>query len=268
MKNNIRFFTILLSLVFIFSSCGIKFVDDNLLSSPTATTIGTSNVLSIKKHNSDTKYINVYRQDVTGGTNSAIENIGIIYPLAKEVTFIFQDDLILKDRSYRYYARVYDGVDYYKTDWSNTVKNGDAGITYSVESDLPGYASGSSWTYTKEDYKITYTLPSDSDYPLAIVMECGNKTQIFQLSQVKGGTDETISLVGLLSPDYYDKPVKVLGVCGQKVTSENGKKHYVHWTRLTPITISGDGISDETTFTISSSTAGNVEDYSRQLNKF
>lgn len=267
MKNNIRFSAILLALVFIFSSCGIKFVDDNLLSSPTATTIGKSNVISIKKHNSDTKYINIYRQDVTGSTGGNIENIGIVYPLEKEVTFIFQDDLILKDHSYRYYARIYDGVDYYKTDWSNTVKNEDAGITYVTESDLPGYASGSPWTYTKEDYKLTYTLASDSDFPLAIVMECGNKTQIFQLSQVNSGTNETVSLVGLLSPDYYDKPVKVLGICGQKITSENGKKHYVHWTKLTPITISGEGITDGTTFSISSSTAGDVEDYSRQLNK-
>jgi len=265
MKKNIGLSVFLFSLLFTLTSCNIQLADENLLASPTCQAQSNGNLIAISKSNSDTKYINIYRQDVSGGAAGEVENIGIVYPKKDDSTSFFTDEYAVQDHTYTYYARIWDGSDYYKTSWSSGVKT--TSTTYTDVSPAPKYAAGGTWSYTKSDYKITYTLASDPSYPLAIVVQSPSKTQIFALEQTNGGTNEVISLTGLLSTDYYDVPVKILGICGQTISKyDNGDKKEVHWTPLTQITVSGTGVSNNT-FTISTSSGGNIEDYSRQLNK-
>lgn len=270
MKNYIRLSVFLCSLIFLFCACNIEFEKEHFLSAPSCKVLDNANIIGVKQFNSDTLYINLYRQDITGGLSNPIENIGIIYPLGNEDPYLFTDELILKDHEYIYYARIYDGTEYYNTLWSEPIKNINAKYDDAITK-LPAYPAGSSWVYSKTDYKLTYTLAPIPNYSLTLIAKSGDKTLAFELEQLNNGVNETVSLTGILPHDFYDTPVTILGICGQKIEMDEDtgtKKQYVYWTKITPIAISGEGITNSNTFTISSSSGGNIEDYSRQLNKF
>lgn len=279
MKNFIRLSVFFILTAIFLTGCNITIEDEYKLASPTCD-IDAGNCISIslKKYSTDTEYINIYRQDVTREDYPGeILSIGLIYPkkLSDEVaTNTFKDFLVKKGHTYRYYARIFDGKEYTKTEWSNSVEIPATSNCYDNSDNLTYNTRGVEFSYRKDDHTFTVngniTLPDASfsnfttEYLPAIILETSSNTEAFILPDISDGA--VISIRGIISSKFLDKDIKVVGICGQKTElvegSDNVKR--VIWTD--PVEVKIKNARDNTIFIES---AGNTEgyNYSRQLNK-
>lgn len=264
MKNFIKLsFSVLLVLFF---GCNISIEDEILLDKPTCKMTGNEISISLPKESSDTSYINIYREDITKD-DGEISNIGIIFATDNSIYF-FSDPLIIKNHEYKYYARYREGNEYFKTEWSDSIK---ATNGYN-ESDLLKYdVSSAQLTLNKTDYtlKIEGTINSpvitnfSTEYTPMIIIKNADKTQVFSLKSVADGS--IISLFGTLPSEYIDTPIKIVGICAQKINySDEEKKNIesVLWSDSSNIKLTG---CTDNTFTISSSKETDGFDYTRSI---
>lgn len=282
MKKYIRLSVLFLTAVF-FTACNITVEEEYTISAPTCDIdAGTCVSISIKKSNSDTKYINLYRQDVTSESNPGdIISIGIIYPdnLPEESAVnTFKDFLVINGHDYKYYARIYDGQEYIKTKWSDTVKIPDSGCIEDTKK-VKYNTANATFQMDTADYKITFTGTIDDpeikdfnkEFKPAIIVKSSERTETFLLPTTTTETPWTLadvwSLRGILSIDFMDTEIEIVGICGQKeemVEDSKTEKKRIIWTE--PATLKVRGIENNK-LTIPSAASTKGSDYSRQLNK-
>ncbi|MBO4532272.1 MAG: hypothetical protein J5726_01045 [Treponema sp.] len=274
-KNNISLFalgTMVISLTIISTLIGCKFnlSDNKYLPRPDIRV--NKNALCIQGSyvNSDTKYINIYRQDVTDTSFSSIERIAIIFPAGfdqKNQTYYYDDENIFKSRKYRYYVRFVeaDGSKN-RTEWSEVLQNDDLSLpnngSKSFAYTIP---SGSVYKYKKEamafelegnDFIVPDAFTDFSKYKPALVFECEENVQAIQLrgDPTDPDTLANINLKDLIPSDFFYKEIKLLGIVGQKQQmgkanpeDEEETLQYITWTPLAAIKIKDDGVGNELT---------------------
>lgn len=286
MKKNIRLSVFLFLIGILATACNISVEDEFKLASPTCDVdAGNCVSISIKKSDSDTKYINLYRQDVSNSNHPGeIECVGIIYPQAlSEETAVnqFKDFLVMKGHSYKYYARLYDGSNYTKTSWSNEVKIPAASQCYNDNTDLAYNTVNANFNIETTTYTMTVegnvTDPAinnfSTEYKPAIIVKSSNKTQTFLLNSVAEGT--VIPLRSILSSYFLDTDITIVGICGQKTETDNSNLEIdpsnrtirrISWTPSSEIKVHING-TNRNTINIPTAADSTGADYSRQLNK-
>lgn len=225
---------LLLNLCVLFFGCNFTYEPTSLSTAPTVDFNDDSSIdepdrfiiISIPKKITTAKYINVYRQDVTSDSNEEeIENIGIIYP--KFVTtegnaYIFYDPYIYTGHKYKYRVRYADTDAYVYTKWSQEIE---AQNGYDEDSQPLAYnAADAKFVYDKDSYNLkisgTITPPTadiknfEKDFKPMIIVKSEEKTQVFPIESIE---DETkIPLRAILSADFLDKPISIIGIVPQK----------------------------------------------------
>lgn len=255
-------------------SCNITIQDEILLAKPTCEPNSSNIIITLARNSVDTEYINIYRQD-TLIPDAPIYNIGIIFPKSygeDSKTYIFSDSLIFKDHTYKYYARYFDGKEYLNTNWSNEVKASDGLPTDTAISYLINNAFV---TYNENEYTLTFhneisnpTIPDfEQNFKPSIIFKTEKSTQIFELESIANG--KTIFIKSIIPPIFYDTPIELVGLCGQKterINPEDGESAIkrIVWTMPSKIQIEDNSSN---TISIPSTTGINGYDYSRKIAK-
>lgn len=264
MKNLFKLsFSFLFALIFF--GCNISIEDEILLDKPNCVYSDGKITVVLAEKSSDTQYINLYRQDVTA--DDEITNIGVLFP-TDEATYIFVDKLIYKNHEYKYYARYCEGKEYFKTEWSNSITTDDG---YDESSSLKYDVTASHLSLNTNDYTLkiegTIVVPGITDFATEftpmIIMQNETKTQVFSINSTSDGS--IISLYGTVTSDYIGVPIKIVGICGQKVEyadAEKTKIQSITWTELSKIKLNN---YTDNTFTITSGNSSNGFDYSRSF---
>ena len=203
--------------------------------------------------NSDTEYINIYRQDVTDNDSTDIIRVAILFPKGFDndnQTFIYFDYNIFYGHKYRYYVRFVekDGSKN-RTEWSEGVQNtntwtpplkvaGSCSYAYSIPSDAE---------YTYDPTTMTLSLPAGKDftepdaiddfseYAPALVFEAVGKIQTYEIPATT-----SVPLKALLPQDFLYTDIKLLGIVGQKKTFSTGtdpELQQITWTELAPVIV-------------------------------
>ncbi|MDE5899107.1 MAG: hypothetical protein K2H09_07605 [Treponemataceae bacterium] len=192
--------------------------------------------------NENAKYINIFRKKDAEDDGAAI-NIGEIIPTDKDnlTAYQFVDQYFLKDEKYEYAARYCFSDGYILTGWG----------TWNSDEPLSGTKSYS-WNDFSPDAYLEYNeetkclevcgddipavLDSDSkaadDFSIVLVLSYApdsntKKTRTFAVNEsgeISAGlaVGKVINLRSVLPQDFFDKPVSVVGMIGQKVDkSEN-----------------------------------------------
>lgn len=287
MKKIIRLSVFFISIVLLLASCNLTIEDEYKLSSPTCDVdAGNCISISIKKSDSDTKYINIYRQDISNENHPGeITNVGIIFPPElKDETAVnqYKDFNVLKGHTYKYYVRLSNGNEYTKSQWSNAVKVPSSSSCYPEET-IMTYRTGSAYfEYNSTDYtlKVVGTILNpeitdfDKFYKPAIIVKTAERTETFILPDISDGS--TISLRGILSSKFLDTNVTLVGICGEKIERDDTlidveeslrPVKRITWSEAAEIRVRGKEVNNNTIFIPAASNSIGM-DYSRQLNKF
>lgn len=272
-KNNISLFalgTMVISLTIISALIGCKFnlTDNKYLPRPDLRADGIKMELRGSYVNSNTKYINIYRQDVTVTNNSQIERIAILFPEGFDKTnqtYVYDDYNIYKNRKYRYYVRFVeaDGSKN-RTDWSEAIPNdNDTLPVYDSVSFAYKIPDDAIYTYKKSEMAFelaagtSFTEPGFTDfskYKPALVFECEDVIQAIQLKGDPADPDTLakVNLKELIPQSFFYKEIKLLGIVGQKQVkgkatedAEEESLQYITWTPLAAIKIKDDGVGNE-----------------------
>lgn len=277
-KNFIRFSVIFLFGAVLFTSCNITIAEEKLLTKPNCESTDGKVTIGIRKHSSETSYIQIYKQDITY-EDQPVVNLGLIYPddLSPDGdVYFFTDTFVVNEHTYKYYVRYLIAGEYLKTEWSDEIK-----ISNTLTSeDLFTYNTNDAYfSFNEEDYSLTIQgnviLPSLENYEIAfnnmIIVSNGTQTKVFPIISVTAGT--VINLKALLTSEFLNTNITIQGICGQKteytevdpeVSSEEPRVTRITWTPSANMKISG---YSENTIYISSSNEYEGFDYSRQLNK-
>ncbi len=214
-----------ISIIF-FAGCNISYEPTSLSVAPTVAFKGNSITISVPKKTNTVSYINIYRQDVTDNQEQEEEIIGVIYP--KYITtegsvYIFYDEYITKNRTYRYRVRYTDYGEYISSKWSEEITAKDG---YSEETTLAyNISSGSSKAKFSYDSKLyilkivgTITNPDITDFETnfkpMLIAKTDSKTQVFPIESIEEGT--SIQLRGVFPADFLDTPVTIVGIVPQE----------------------------------------------------
>ena len=257
MKKRIPFFIPLALFSILLSSCKLTLENPELLKKPVVTNSTTKNSIniSISKLSDETKYIHIYRLD-TSDENAEPVTLGMIYPdafEASENSYIFPDELLYKNHTYKYMVRYCDDDGYHYTDWSNEIKVAETQSVFS-DTDPLGYITNSTVYFTYDDEFYTLTLngelaaPSfegfEDFYPM-LILQTGELKQVFKLTSI---ADKTVIYLrgGMLPNALLDSPLEIQGVVAQKKIYDNDdpeieenekKTKYVIWSQPTKINV-------------------------------
>ena len=272
-KNNISLFalgTMVISLTIISALIGCKFnlSENKFLPRPDIRVLDQEMEIRGSYVNSDTEYINIYRQDITTTNDAEIERIAILFPAGfnkADQTYVYDDKNIFRGRKYRYYVRfVEKNGSKNRTEWSEAKQNDD--------SSLPAYGSASYaytipddaiYTYKKSEMAFelaagtSFTEPTAfadfSAYKPALVFECEDSVQAIQLKGDPADPDTlaNVNLKDLIPQDFFYKEIKLLGIVGQKQykakateDAEEESLQYITWTPLASIKIKDDEVGN------------------------
>lgn len=285
MKKLSKFSKILLSFMLIslsFLSCNLEIEEEDKLSPPTCDAdAGNCISFSIKKYNSETQYINIYRKDITDSdTNAPYENIGLIFPKNfpdKEQTNGFKDIFVKNGHSYVYYARIFDGQKYIKTQESYEIKIPSNANCFPDTADFTYNVNQATFTYDSENFTITIdgtitdstNIPSNRSFTPVVIISSSEKSETFVLPPLVNGT--VISLQSILSNDFFNKNIVIEGICGQEIEYDDSNTEIeqesrpikrIYWTTLTKINLIG---STKNTINVPDSSNNHGYDYSRKL---
>ena len=215
------------------SSCNFKFGDPSLLTEPTVDYANSILTISIPRQSKSTQYINVYRQDVTDAKEDEYDsvdiiNIGLILPenlTSGGNSFQFQDSLVKKSHKYRYRVRYCESSGYYSTEWSDPVEIS-SGQAYKSDDVLTYTADGLSFDYDETYFTLTLNGPVTSpsvisdfaDYTPALIVKIvdSQTVKVFEISSESITTQKAISLRGILTSDFFDSNIQILGIVAQK----------------------------------------------------
>lgn len=281
MKKWIPFFISLALLSLFFCACKLSMENPELLKKPVVTNSTTKNSINItiSKISDETKYIHIYRLD-TSEERAETVNIGIIYPdsfESSENSYIFLDELLYKNHTYKYKVRYCDNDGYHYTEWSNEITVNDTQSAF-TETDQLEYIANSTvyFIYDEEFFTLTLngtlSVPSFEgfeDFSPMLIIEAGDRTEIFKLASIE---DKSVIYLrsGMLPNAFLDTPLNIKGIVGQKKIyedddpelEENEKRiKYIVWTA--PTSISVKNFSDPIIIPSLEGSAG--IDYSRKV---
>jgi len=246
--------------VFLFSliSCTFEITEKKRIADPDVTNTSKGITVTLKNSNSDTLHINIFRQDVTnlindnGTSDEPVINIGIVFPYMKgnstnNTTFVYEDTNVIKNRKYRYCARLYSEVDGYTyTNWTSTIK-ADNGIVSNTSRISYGIPQTTKFIYDKNAKTITISgdivNPTGMDegdfeenFKPALVFASEKETRVFEVESIE---DEAVIYLGSLLPlEFYNTNLTFLGIIGQKVENytilktKETKIQRIIWTEL------------------------------------
>ena len=225
----------------IVSSCNFKFGDPSLLTEPTVDYSSSILTISIPRQSKSTKYINIYRQDLSGKKSAdydeaEILSIGVIFPSNLKSggsTYQFQDTMVCYNHIYRYSVRYCEKKGFYYSEWSNTIEVDnkstfaeeleDSDLTYSIK-DAMFYYDITDDSFTLSGSVIPpEAYPNFADYfDPALLVEYEDDAKVFQLpnsviSKIKEGSSDEVkfSIKNIISSDFYDKEITIKGILGQ-----------------------------------------------------
>ncbi len=238
---------------FILSSCQLTITDTELLTKPGVSNSTTKNSIniSISKLNNETKYIHIYRQDTSLEKPDTVI-IGLLYPEAFEASensYIFPDELLYKNHTYKYKVRYCDNDGYHYTEWSNEIKVSENQSAFDDTVNFE-YISNSTVYFWYHDEFYTISLNGELGMPAfegseefspMLIVESAEKTQLFLLPSLEDST--TLNLRGgILPSDFLGTPLKFPGIVGQKKIYANPDAEeadkivkFVIWTPATAI---------------------------------
>lgn len=256
MKNRLSFIAMVLSSLILFSNCSlVDITDESKINAPDVNQSVGGLTITLKNSFQDVMYINIFRQDITGCVSESqyvepIENIGVVFPVNNNTTFVYEDSTIFQGNTYRYYARICDKVEgYFNTEWTDGIKviNGlEPGATKSV---VYGVSSASQFNYYPEEKKLVFTgiltNPNaisnfEAEYKPALILTNKTVTQAVKLEELVNGTN--IYLTNILPFEFYNSEIQVLGIVAQKeekveVAEGKHKVKRVIWTGIKPIPV-------------------------------
>lgn len=223
-----RFFFLCFSLSLFLSGCNFSYEPNNQYTAPTVSYNNTVIVISIPKKTNTTKYISIYRIDITESLSSHeneeenIQNIGIIYPKFADTSsssYIFYDSHIIKNHSYKYRIRYTDIDENAYTKWSQDVIAKDG---YDSYIQMTYNTNNAYLSYDKTSYslKISGSIipPSienfDEDFKPMLIIKTDEKTQVFPIQSIE--QDTLIHLRSILPPSFLDTPITITGIVPQK----------------------------------------------------
>lgn len=220
------FITGIISLL-VLSSCKLDVQEEKKLNRPETELISGGVMVRGTYGSSDVKYINVFRQDVTGTTPAPAINIGVVFKAGfdkNDKTYSFTDKTAIAGKKYKYYCRYCDEKNtYYSTNLTDTVipetANGLPGTT--AESDLLVNTGTATFTYNEstKNFTITGTLTMPSNtpaYDLSLVIKSEAGTQAFELAESSNITSPmTFSMTSLLPESFLNTEIQLLGLIGQ-----------------------------------------------------
>lgn len=259
-----------------FSGCNLVSIQDkDLADAPGVAETSGGITLTIYRYSTDTRYINIYREDVSDTANGEIVNLGIIFPSAygsDARSYLLEDKWIENGHKYQYMVRYAeaDGL-YYNSEWSSTATCSlslqEAGIKYDT--------TNSQFNYNKADYTLTihgapiapaldsFTIVEDGDnsekWKPVLAVKAGSVVQVFSLESIADNT--IINLRGLLSAEFLNTEIQILGILGQKeiyTKPTDGSTPVIKmilWTLVSEIPIEGYS-GNLITITSESGTAG------------
>lgn len=249
------------------SSCKMKLEDDNLMDKPGVSVTQSQITVIIPKTSKDTSYVNVYRRDKA---DEKEVSIGLLYHpyalLNDEKNYTFVDSLVKKTHSYDYRVRYKTNGEYFYSEWSDSISIDSTSDAYADDKVLRYDASGASFLYEPSDCSLRISgsinpaeIADFSDYEPMIVVSGAAGTQAFKLPSIAPGT---IYMRSIVTRNFQDTPVKILGIIGQKTTyvNDDPDSNVISVTWTEPETISlNTGASG--TITITSQTGSDGLDY-------
>lgn len=276
-----------------FISCQLQVANTNLLTKPDIDISDKQVTLIIHKVNSQTSYINVYRQDITDKTNPGdIVNIGLLYPKAfgDSQTFVFIDKLVSENKTYIYRVRYVDNESVYYSNWSDSITIDSTKFqNYYAESIKLYYTANATtkFTFSETDYtlklnnnliqpQLTPFTEYDADtniegYQAMLIVNNGTVSNVFRISfDVVNSSLQTIALKDILPDSFLDKNIVIEGITAQKieyvdpsVPRDKLEIKAVHW--LIPTSIKVNGYTNNTILIPSSHTTNTGLDYTRKV---
>lgn len=227
MKKLLLSFLIILITALTVSCNWLTIQDEDTFDAPIANSMAQI-TLSIRRYSSETKYITIYRRDISTAAEpeqATLEKIALLFPSAypsNEANYLFQDSYVISNHKYQYKVRYAEPDGYFYSAWSKTVQT-PAGT---------GYANANILHYNTRNVRFQY---SDSDFTMKIVGDIGlpqiqnfatewhpvmafetdTVNQVFELSSIANNT--IISMPGLLPSEFYNTNVTVTGLIGEKI---------------------------------------------------
>jgi hypothetical protein len=293
MKKRTSYIVIISAILGMFlSACKLEVANTNLLTKPDIDISDKQVTLIIHKVNSQTKYINIYRQDITDRTQPGdIVNIGLLYPKAfgNSQTYVFIDKQVSENKTYVYRVRYVDAEGIYYSNFSDSITIDSTRFeNYYQESKKLYYTASSSTGFSFDETNYTLqlnhalTLPEitpfteyDADtniegYQAMLIVNNGTVSNVFRIGfNVLNDTRREITLKDILPDTFLDKNIVIEGVTAQKIeyvdpTVDRDKLEIkaVHWTIPTKIKV--NGYTNNTILIPSSHTTNTGLDYTRK----
>lgn len=262
--------------VTVLSACKMNITDNKFLTRPDVEIYGNSIVLHGSYVNSNTEYINVYRQDVTESKDSEIFRIGVIFPKGfnkENQTFSFYDENIYYGKKYRYYVRFVEKEgEKNRTDWSEEIQNTSDSLHTTADGSY-GYSVGDgAYIYNPTTFTLTTTAsftPTSlianysTNYKPALIFKANDVIQTYEIEDL-----QSISLKELLPQSFYFADISLLGIVGQQKVYAEAKEgeepelKYIIWTPLTAIKVKNSTGNELKTFRIEPQYGESGFDYS------
>lgn len=228
-----KFVLSIISVLFLsigFFSCNLVSIQDQELADAPAIQATTNGLtLTIYRNSTDTKYIKVYRQDLSATTDDEMlpVTIGTIFPSifgTDSKSCLLEDNWVFKDHEYQYKV-VYveaDGLSY-PSEWTKaTVAS--SGLDDSTTT-LKYDTTNCEFKFNEDDYTLTLSgTPTRAsimvdnaekgiEWEPVLAVKTDSISQVFPLNSITDGT--TINLRGLLSSEFLNTNITIIGIVGQ-----------------------------------------------------
>ena len=258
-KRSIRYGIFVLGCLFTFSTCQLVEISESAkITCPDLKKSDSQGIIvSLKNSIQDIDYVNIYRQEVNelstdSNSNGPIENIGLLFPIGNNTTFVYEDKYVFKNKTYRYYARLYDKQEGYTlTNWTSGIKpdkgiegNSSNTITYSI-------GTTAKLIYNSLDKKLTISgsiVPPNSienfenKFKPALVFSSSAGTQAISFvsdteneSPIHNGNE--IHLLEILPSTFFNTDLEIKGIVAQYEEIDNDELQRVIWTELKSIPV-------------------------------
>ena len=260
MQKRTSFIYLIFAIFFLFS-CKVDVANTSLVQKPDISLTDKQVTLMIPKVNSQTFYINIYRQDVTDPNNPGeVLNIGLLYPTAYKAdnqTYDFIDFLVTQNRTYIYKVKYLDVDGIYYSNWSNAVKiDKDFEKAYPETKKLTYTTSSTTrFSYDETNYSLLLNKPLQNPeiesftetYQPMIIVSNGLSSQVFKISHDSlSNIKAPITLKDRLPDSFLDTNIVIEGILAQiieyvdpKAEEDKLEIKTVHWTAPTKIPVKG-----------------------------
>ena len=251
---------VLAGFLFSLSGCTFEITEKRRIADPDVLNTSKGITVTLKNSNSDTKHINIFRQDVTtvineNYTDCPIINIGIVFPYLKgtstsNTTFVYEDTNVIKNRKYRYCARLYNESEGYTyTNWtspikaSNGINSNTSRISYGIPQTAKFVYDSSAKTITISGDIVNPTGMEEGEFEEnfvpALVFASKDETRVFEVESIE---DKSVIYLGTLLPyEFFDTNLTFLGIIGQRVEyytilkTKETKIQRIIWTELSTV---------------------------------